>query len=166
MAHGEELKRGLRASYVYEGLSLEAAAEKHDVPLTTASRWKRQAKADGDDWDKARAAARMSGEEKDRIIQGVIEDYLLLHQATLEQIKQDKDATPIKKAEALSRLADAFHKTMHAMGEASPELSRLAIANEVLRRLSEFVVKEYPKHGPAFIEILEPFGAELARHYG
>ncbi len=166
MARGEESKRALRGAFVFEGFSLEAAAEKHGIPITTASRWKRQAKTAGDDWDKARAAARMSGEEKDRIIQEVIEDYLLLHQATIEQIKTDKDATPIKKAEALSKLADAFHKTMHAMGEASPELSKLAIANEVLRRLSEFVIKEFPKHGPAFIEILEPFGIDLARHYG
>jgi len=166
VAHGEETRRSLRSAYVHQGFSLEAGAEKLGVSFGTAARWKRQAKADGDDWDKARAADRMSGEGKETVIQAVIEDYLLLHQATIEDIKQDKTSTPIKRAEALSRLADAFHKTMHAMGEASPELSRLAIANELLRHLSKFIVEKYPEHGPAFIEILEPFGVEIARIYG
>ena len=166
MAHGEETRRSLRSAYVHQGFSLEAGAEKLGVSFGTASRWKRQAKADGDDWDKARAAVRLSGEGKGAVIQAVIEDYLLLHQAVIEDIKQDKTSPPIKRAEALSRLADAFHKTMHAMGEVSPELSRLAIANEVLRHLSKFIIEKHPEHGIAFVEILEPFGAELARVYG
>ncbi len=164
--HSEETKRAVRGAYVHQGLPLEAAAEKYKVPIDTVRRWKRLAKAVGDDWDKARTAARMSGEGKDAIIQAVIEDYLLLHQATLEDIKNDKDAPAIKRAEALSRLADAFHKTMHAMGEASPELSRLAVAQDVLRRLGAFIVEHHPDRGAAFVEILEPFGAELARVYG
>lgn len=166
MAHSEETKRAVRAAYVHKGLPLEAAAERHSVPIDTARRWKRVSKVVGDDWDNARAASRLSGESKEEILQAVIEDYLLLHKSTIEDIKGDKSSPPIKKAEALSRLADAFHKTMHAMGEVSPELSRLAIAHEILSKLSKFITEKYPKHGPAFIEVLEPFGIELAKFYG
>lgn len=166
MAHGEDVRRSVRGAYVYRGLPLEDAAEKCGVSFSTAARWKRQAAEDGDDWDRARTVARISGENKEDIFRGIIEEYLLLHKSTIDDIRADMESSPIKKAEAISRLADAFHKTVHSLGEVSPELSRLAVANDVLRHLSKFVVEKYPNHGEAFIEILEPFGAEIARIYG
>lgn len=165
MAHDGEIRRSVRAAYV-QGLPLEAAAERHGIPHRTATRWKSQAKEAGDDWDKARAANRIAGEGIEKFVQTILEEYLPLHQATMEAIRADKNLPALKKAEAVSRLADAFHKTVHAAGEASPEISRLSVVHDVLHKLSRFVVEKYPAHGPAFVEILEPFALEAARIYG
>jgi transposase-like protein len=166
MAHDETIRRALRSSYIYDGLPVEAAAEKHGVSVSTAARWKRQAMEDGDDWDKARTVAGISGEGKEDIFRTIIQDYLLLHKSTIDSIRLDTQASSIAKAEAISRLADAFNKTVNCLGKVNPELSRLAVANDVLQHLSKFVVEKYPQHGEAFVEILEPFGAEIARIYG
>lgn len=165
MAHDSETRRSVRVAYV-QGQALEAAAEQFGIPFRTVSRWKAAAKAGGDDWDKARAANRIAGEGVSSFVQTILEEYLPLHQSTMEAIRLDKELPALKKAEAVSRLADAFHKTVHAAGEASPEISKLAVVHDVLHKLSKFVVERYPAHGPAFVEILEPFALEAARIYG
>jgi hypothetical protein len=164
--HAPEKRAIVRAAYVYQRQSLPSAAETADIPLPTARRWKSEAEAEGDDWDKARSIASMAETGRSTIVQAVIEDYLSLHQATIEQLKGDKETPVLAKAEALSRLADAFTKTMGAAGRASPELSRLAVATDVLRRLTEFVGKQKPAFAEALLDVLEPFAAELAKSYG
>ncbi len=57
MARAPEEKAAVRHSYVHEKLSLEAAADKHGVPIGTARRWKA---TDPADWDKARAVNALS----------------------------------------------------------------------------------------------------------
>lgn len=166
MAHGPEIRARVRAAYVYERMSLEAAAEKVAVPYPTARRWKSDAEQDGDDWDRARSAARLSGDSLQLLGQMILEDYLVLHQATVEGVKSDPAASPLQKAEVLSRLADSFTKTMSAVSKASPELSKLAIATDVLKRLTNFTTDKYPEHAAALLDVLEPFAADLARSYG
>lgn len=166
MAYTEDTRRALRNAYVRQGLPLEVAAEKLSVPYRTAARWKRHADADGDSWDKARAVGRIAGEGIETFVQTILEEYLPLHQATMEAIRADQEMPALKKAEAVSRLADAFHKTVHAAGEASPEISKLAVVHDVLHKLSRFIVEKYPSHSTAFVEILEPFALEAARIYG
>jgi phage gpG-like protein len=51
------------------------------------------------------------------IAQIVLADFLVLHQATMEQLKDAGDVAPLEKAEAISRLSDAFHKTMAAVAK-------------------------------------------------
>jgi hypothetical protein len=164
--HEESTRRAVRAAYVYEALSLESAAEKQGVPHSTARRWKRGAKAEGDDWDKARAAARMAGSGMQAVAGAVVEDFVLLFQSTLEALKAAGDIPPLDKAEAISRLSDAFSKTVKAAGMADPALSRLSLSMEVLEALGSFINDKFPQHGTAFLEVLEPFGVELARRYG
>jgi hypothetical protein len=166
MAHDESARRAVRAAYVHEALPLEAAAEKHHIPVSTARRWKRAAKADGDDWDKARAAARMAGSGMQQVAGAVVEDFILLFQTTLDALKASEGIHPMEKAEAISRLSDAFSKTVKASGMADPALSRLSLSMEVLEALGGFINERFPQHGPAFLEILEPFGVELAKRYG
>jgi hypothetical protein len=165
MAHLPEKRAVVRAAYVHERRPIEAAAEKADVSERTASRWKADAKAEGDDWDRARTATHLAGEGFEAVIQSVLEDYLMIHQSTVRGIRDGSDLSPLQKAEVLSRLADAWTKTMAAAGKASPALSRLAVANEVLRLMGEFVRKRFPKHGAAFVEVLEPFAEALAQHF-
>ena len=47
-----------------------------------------------------------------------------------------------------------------------PETSQLATAMEVITMLSTFISEHYPKHMEAFVQVLEPFGNEVQKHYG
>jgi hypothetical protein len=73
---------------------------------------------------------------------------------------------PLERAEAMSRLADAYTKTIRAITKSAPELNRLAVASEVLQLLAKFVRDRFPAHAVAFMEVLEPFGEELVKVYG
>jgi hypothetical protein len=120
---------------------------------------------DGLCWAKARQAARMASGGLGDLTAELLEDFALLFQSTVEQIK-DAEVDPLKKAEAISRLSDAYTKTMRAAAKGAPEIGRLAIALEVLDALAKFVRAHHPEHAEALIEVLEPFGQELAGNYG
>jgi hypothetical protein len=166
MAHAQEIKTAVRGSYIYERLSLEQAAAKHDVPVATIRRWKGMAAAVGDDWDKARGAAALSTSGAGMIAQIVLADYLTVHQVTMEQLKESTDIPALDKAEAISRLSDAFHKTMAAVAKAAPDLGRYALATELLQLLAVFVREKFPQHAEALAEVLEPFAGHVAERYG
>ncbi|MBL4783019.1 MAG: DUF1804 family protein [Porticoccaceae bacterium] len=165
MAYSEQVKALIRTDYV-RGLPLTGAAEKHDVPYQTARNWKRTAGKDGDDWDTARAASRISSGGVRALTAEIIEDFVHLFHATITEIKAAKDIGPMKKAEAISRLSDAYHKTVKASGASNPELARLSIAMDVLQRQADFIRRHFPEKQEFFLEILEPFGMELSRAYG
>ncbi|TXG98574.1 MAG: DUF1804 family protein [Nevskiaceae bacterium] len=165
MAHGPEVVAKVRALYVYDRLGLDAIAERLEVGIATVRRWKTKAEAEGDDWERARSAARMAGDGTQLIAQMILEDYMALHQATVEGVKADPSISPIDKAEILSRLADAFTKTMAAIGKASPQLSRLSVATDVLQRFAKFVGEGHPHLAESLLEVIEPFAAELAKEY-
>ncbi|MGB1238761.1 MAG: DUF1804 family protein [Pseudomonadales bacterium] len=165
MAYSEETKRNVRAAYIYNSHSLKAAAAANEVPYETARSWKRKAEGSGDDWDNARAAARISQGGIKALTTEIIEEFALLFQATIEQVK-NADVKPLEKAEAISRLSDAYSKTVKAAGASNPELSRLSVAMDVLRLLAEFIKSEHPKHLDAFLDILEPFGEVVSREFG
>jgi len=84
----------------------------------------------------------------------------------LDELKTAKDIKPLDKAEALARLSDAYQKTVKAAGQSDPKLSRLAIAMDVLQKLMTFISSDYPQYVQMFMEILQPFGEELAREFG
>lgn len=166
MAYSEETRRALRSAYVYQALSLDAAAQRLGVAFGTASRWKRTALDAGDDWDRARAAARLSSEGAEAVTQVVLEEFVTLFQSTMTGIKNDDKATGLAKAEALSRLSDAYNKTMSAVAKGSPRLNKLAVAMEVLQKLAAFIAERYPQHAPALLEVLEPFGEFVTQEIG
>lgn len=166
MAHPKEKRTAARAAYVYEALTLEVIARRVNVSIGTVSRWKRDAGDGGDDWDRARSAARLSGQGTEAVTQAVMEDFILLFQSTLTDVKDDKDIKPLAKAEIISRLSDAYNKTMSAVARGNPKLSKLAVAMEVMQALAGFIRQHYPRHANAFAEVLEPFGEEMAKTYG
>lgn len=165
MAHSPEVKHKARALYVHDGLGLEQAAQKLKISPRTASRWKQEALDGGDDWDKARAASLLAGEGAEAVSRVVLEEFLKLFQTSLDEISREK-LKPMEKAEAMSRLADAYTKTIRAIQKSAPELNRLAVASEVLQLLAKFVRDRFPAHAAAFMEVLEPFGEELVKVYG
>lgn len=163
MARAPEEKTAVRHSYVHEKLSLEAAADKHGVPIGTARRWKA---TDPADWDKARAVNALSAAGASSVAQLVLADFLTMHQATVESLREAEGVKPLEKAEAMSRLADAFTKTMAAVAKAAPDLGRYAVAVELLQDLATFTREQYPEHLEAVAVILEPFAQSTAAKYG
>lgn len=166
MAHGEDKVRAVRASYVFDQLSLEVAAMKHGIPDGTAKRWKREAKAEGDDWDKARSAQMIAGGGIEDVVRQTLAVVVQQVQATVETIQAAPDMPPAEKVQMLASLADAYNKLMAASKRLMPETDKLAVAMDVIKRLDAFVRESYPQHAGAFAELLAPFGQDLARAYG
>ncbi len=166
MAHSAETQARLRQLYVYERQNLKQACGALGIAYDTGRRWKRQAREHGDCWDRARTAARLSGGGLGALTEAVIEDFVLLFQSTITALKTSENGNPIQRAEALSRLSDAYAKTMKAAGATNPELAKLSIALDTIKMLGDFTRDHYPQHAQALLEILEPFGAHVSQHYG
>ncbi|TXI40949.1 MAG: DUF1804 family protein, partial [Nitrosomonas sp.] len=120
MAYSQQTITQARAAYVYEALNIEAISDRFNVPRSTVTRWKKTALQNGDDWDRARAAARLSGQGTEAITAAVLEDFVLLFQGTLKDVKGSGNINPVEKAEIISRLADAYTKTMNSAAKGSP----------------------------------------------
>lgn len=166
MAHKQEIRDGARSAYVYEALTLDVIAQRVGVSVGTISRWKRDAILCGDDWDRARAAVRLSGKGSEAVTQAVLEDFVLLFQSTLTDLKADRDIQPLAKAEVISRLSDAYNKTMSAIAKSNPRLNKLAVAMEVLQHQAKFIREDYPHLVEGFLEMLEAFGRTLSKVMG
>ena len=61
MAHPKETRDRLRQLYVSGNQTLEMAAIMCGTTQATARRWREQARENGDDWDKMRAAYTLAG---------------------------------------------------------------------------------------------------------
>lgn len=166
MAHASEKRTQLRGLFVYQRMPMETACAKVGVPKTTANRWKQEAKASGDDWDNARAAVALGDENFTQLGRKLLEDYLVQHQATMDLLRKDTQLSAVVRADILASTADSFNKTMASFKRLSPELNRQAIALDAMQRLAAFAQRRFPQHVPAMLELLEPFGEELARAYG
>ncbi|MCJ8142954.1 DUF1804 family protein [Ancylobacter sp. A5.8] len=161
MAHDDGKKRDVRRKYVTERQSLATIALLVDVPESTLRRWKRDARTEGDDWDAARAASTLSGDGRDALIAGLLDDYVIQHQAAIDDLKAATDLGPGEKAKVLASLADSFSKTLAASGRLSPQISQLGVAMKVLELLGDYIAQHHRDHVAAFIEIIEPFGETL-----
>lgn len=166
MAHPKEKRTELRGLYVFQRLPMEAACLKVGVPRGTANRWKQDAAEQGDDWDSVRAAVALGDDNFTTLSKKLLEDYLVQHQATMDLLRETKDMTAMQRAETLASMSDSFNKTMNAFKRLSPELNRQSVALDALQRLAQFAQQKYPQHVAALLELLEPFGAELAKAYG
>jgi len=163
MTHPNEDRLKLRGLYVYQRLPMDQACQRLNVPRTTGHRWKREAAEQGDDWETVRSAVALGDENFSALSKRLLEDYLLQHQATMDQLREDTTLSAQSRAETLASMSDSFNKTMNSFKRLSPELNRQAIALDVLQRLAQFAQTRYPKHVAALVELLEPFGTELAK---
>lgn len=162
MAHDASIKRGLRATYIYDCLELTSAAELAKVPLATARNWKIKDKAAGDDWDKARAAQMLAGGAVDDVVRQTLTMMIRNVQAVMLQIEQDGEMPPSVKIQLLSTASDAFSKNAAALRRFAPETDVLAVQLDVVKQLAQFVHNRFPQHKEAFSELLTPFGEVLA----
>jgi len=165
MAHDKQTHNTVRSSFVYERLPLEAAAEKQGVSYNTVRSWKKKAKENGDDWDKARSASRLAAGGLGDITSQILEDFALLFQSTVLEIK-DGSFDGLQKAEALSRLSDAYTKTMKAAAGGDPKIAKLAIALETLQLLAKHIKDQHPAMLEQFTVVLEQFGVKVNEAFG
>lgn len=163
MAHAKEKRQQLRGLYVYQRLPMELACQKVSIPRTTGNRWKLEAMEKGDDWDTVRAAVALGDENFSSLSKKLLEDYLVQHQATIDQLREDTKMSARARAETLASMSDSFAKTMASFRRVNPELNRQAVELDLMQRFAAFAQKRYPQHLSALVEMLEPFGDELAR---
>jgi hypothetical protein len=165
MAHEQDKKRDARKRYVFDQQALPTISIHIDVPEGTVRRWKALAKEAGDDWDMAKSANLMSGEGLEAVIVGVLQDYVVQHQATIDDLKADNSLTALERSKILASLAYSFNQTVVAAGRVAPKISELGVANDVLKRFGDFVLSAHPHVAPALLEVLESFGTHLGEIY-
>jgi hypothetical protein len=166
MAHGEDTRRAVRAAFVFDQLSLELAAIKAEVPVATARRWIREARAAGDDWERARSAQMIAGGGLEDVVRQTLAVVVQQVQATVELIQQSPDMEPATKVQMLASLADAYNKIISASKRSMPQTDRLGVAMDTLKRLTEYAKSRYPGNLSNLAEMLEGFGEEVVKAYG
>jgi hypothetical protein len=165
MAYETAKRAKLRRYYVVDRQPLNAAAKLSSVSYSTARAWKQAAVERGDDWDRARLAEDVGEGGVKALTRLVLEEFIPLFKSTIQAIKSDK-LDGIEKAEALSRISDAYSKAVKASGAVDPGVAKLGWAMDVMRLLAQFTAERFPQHQSALLEILEPFGEALAVEYG
>lgn len=167
MAHPKETRLAVRAAYI-GGMTIEMAAAKARVPMPTARRWKADAIARGDDWDKFQHASLIvSGGGFDQAMGRVAAAVILRCEALMDRIGADAGIDPLEATKAVASLADSLTKAQAASKRLMPEVDKYAVATDVLKRLAEHVIARKP--GPVAAELvgaIEGFGAELGASWG
>ena len=163
MAHPGEKRTQLRGLYVYQRMPMELACKKLGVPRSTANRWKQEAADKGDDWETVRSAQALGDDNFASLSKKLLEDYLVQHQATMDALRDAEKMSAMDRAETLASMADSFNKTMAAFKRLAPDLDRQAVQIDVIQRFASFAKARYPQHLAALVEMLEPFGEELAK---
>lgn len=165
MAHPDETRRAVRASYVFDQLSLEMAALKHGISFQTVRGWKRAGLSCGDDWDKARGAQMIAGGGIEDVVRQTLGVVVQQVQATLDAIRLNPEMQPELKVKLLASLSDSYFKMVSVSRRLMPETDKLAVATDVVKRLADFTRTKHPKHAAALMEVIEPFADELAKAY-
>ena len=162
MAHDQATKDKLRRLYVFERLSLEVAAGQCGVSFATARRWKDKAETAGDNWEKLRAAHTMAGTDLEDIARQLLTDLVLQFKATMDALARE-DIPASERVTLLTSLSASYSKAFSAIKKLLPETSRLAVALEVLEKLADWLKTKRPELLGAFLDELEPFGAQLEK---
>ncbi len=106
-----------------------------------------------------------SGHNRDSLSEALLEDYLESHKEAVEAIKT-QITDPFQRVDALCKLSQALDRTFRSLDKTNPEHAPLRVAQTVLQHQADFIKHRFPNHLPAFLEILEPFGREIAQSLG
>ena len=139
-------------------------ATAYGLSEATVGRWKKAAKAAGDDWDKARTAHVIAGEGVEVVVSSVVEDFMIQAQAILDEIRDGMHTTR-EKVDMLVSPSDAMTKMAAAAKRFAPKISEFGVAQDVMAKLLAFVKDAFPQHAATILEIIEPFAARLAETY-
>lgn len=165
MAHSQETRNNVRKAYVIDGVPLTVAASIHDVNYDTAREWKRKAKVDGDDWDKAKTAFLISSQSNDKVIEQLVSN--MVRQALLISTQLESSEIPATdKVDLLASISDAMAKFSKSMSRIDPKLGALSVALDALKTIAEYLAKHDRVALAQFQEHLDGIGAILQNRYG
>lgn len=158
MAHPKETQLALRAAYL-SGSPLDLAAVQCGIGTATARRWKADALAQGDDWDKfQKASLIVAGGGFDQAMGRVAAAVILRAEAILETLGDgDKPVDPIDAAKAIASLADSLGKAKAAMRSLMPETDQLAVETGAVKGFVELLLRLHPQTGEAALAALEAY---------
>jgi uncharacterized protein YjcR len=163
MAHPQETRNRVRQLYI-EGLPLNGAAISNGVSYDTARDWKNAAKKNGDDWDSARTAYKISGAGIDELNQQLVEDFARQVITTTREL-ESSTIPASDKAVMLAQLADAYAKFSKAFARINPQFSGLSVALDTLKTIAEHLKKNDPEALRALHPHFEDIGAILGKRY-
>lgn len=158
MAHPKETQLALRAAFL-SGSPLDLAAVQVGIGSATARRWKADALANGDDWDKfQKASLIVAGGGFDQAMGRVAAAVILRAEAILEHLGDDtQKVDPIDAAKAIGSLADSLGKAKAAMRSLMPETDQLAIETGAVKGFVELLLRLHPGAGEAALAALEAY---------
>ena len=162
--HPAATRSAVRRLYVRSRLPLSEAARQAGVSANTARGWKMAAGRGGDDWDRAREAARLAEGGAGSVAERVLADFSTLFAATMEAVK-NSPGEPLEAAKAMATLADSYAKVARATARSDPQLARLGIALEVVERLAARVRESDPALLEPLLPHLEAVGEQLSREW-
>lgn len=161
MAHADETRAALRRAYISERQTLETSAVMAKIPLATARNWKRAAKEAGEDWDKLRELAMLTGGDMETMFRRILAAAMTQAESSLKALEADPEMGAETRVKLMSSLADSLNKMGSSMARFAPEADAHAIRLDTLKRYAEFARAKYPASAMGLVESLQAFGATL-----
>ena len=156
MAHPKETQLALRAAFL-GGMPLDLAAVQLQIGTATARRWKADALAEGDDWDKfQKASLIVAGGGFDQAMGRVAASVVMRAEAIMEGLS-DPEIDPVAAAKAIASLADSLGKAKAAMRALMPQTDQLAVETGAVKAFAELLMRLTPSAGEAALGALEAY---------
>lgn len=165
MAHDEKTKADVRRYYVFDCLTLETAAEKAKVSYNTARRWKREAEARGDNWDKVRDANTMASGKVEDVARGMLTTFVLYFENTMEELRKAENLPISDKAKLIQGLGDSYAKMVASSKRLLPEVSELATAWKVIDMAANLVKIKKPELLPVFLTLFDDLKDQVKKEF-
>ncbi|SMG61937.1 DUF1804 family protein [Cedecea sp. NFIX57] len=172
MAHPKVLRDAVRRDYIGQGIAPEVLGPMHGVSVATVVRWRRDARENGDDWDKLRAVRRLTSGVAEDIPRALVVEYLEHNQYAIERLRTARESPdglkmpPEDYANLLVKLQDGFNKMMAASRRILPETDRLMVAAGVMEDFAAFLSEKHPALMAGFMDVLPAFQQIVEKKYG
>jgi len=164
MALPKDTKARIKTAYIESRLPISALASMFGVDPSTISRWKQNDLKQGEDWDKAQAAALLAGDELEQTTHKALAKLICQIERTIDDIASGENtAEAVIRTQCLASLIDGLHKASHASRRIMPQANKLAIAREAIKHFVQFAQLNYPQQAADLIEVIEAFGSQLPR---
>lgn len=164
MAYPKDDRDKVRRAYIFDNLPLDKCAVLHGISYPTVGRWKKEAKANGDDWDKVKSAQTLAGGQIEDVARALLTDLVIIFKSTMDGVKND-DLDAKTKVQLLASLADSYNKSISANKKLMPVTDKLAVAMTVMEMLGRYIQDTKPEAMAVFVEILVPFGELLSKEF-
>ena len=154
-----------REYFVLHNMKLEDIGTQLGVAGSLVRRWKHNAKVNGDNWDMARDAHIIAGQGNDEIAQKALRNALINIDSIMEEVQENPELTLEMKIKYIGICGDAAAKISAASSRIAPQISELAVALDVIKRLADYIRKHHRDQAEVFLASIEPFSKEILEAY-